>query len=205
MTRYNAALKMRYKADITAGSLKIAESRIIADLLLQGTDQKQWKDAILPQNVLQARHPATAIRLARLSRSRLESMDAELWTLVRDGTRTVASQALFAAAIKQSSLLGDFLDLVVREQFRLFHSTLARQLWEDYLEECRNRDPDMPQWNESTRQRLRSSVFQMLAQVGLLENTKTLKLQPIHVTPQVLHYLQHHNEAYVLRCMQVSP
>ncbi len=205
MTRYNAALKMRYKADITAGSLKIAESRIIADLLLQGTDQKQWKDAILPQNVLQARHPATAIRLARLIRSRLESMDAELWTLVRDGTRTVASQALFAAAIKQSSLLGDFLDLVVREQFRLFHSTLARQLWEDYLEECRNRDPDMPQWNESTRQRLRSSVFQMLAQVGLLENTKTLKLQPIHVTPQVLHYLQHHNEAYVLRCMQVSP
>jgi hypothetical protein len=34
---------------------------------------------------------------------------------VRDGTSTVASHALLAAAIKQSPLLGDFLDLVVRE------------------------------------------------------------------------------------------
>lgn len=196
---------MRYRADITAGSLKVAESRIIADLLLRGVDKKEWKEAILHHNVLQARHPATAVRLARLIRSRLELMDAELWMLVRDGTATVASQALFAAAIKQSFLLGDFLDTVVREQYRLFHSTLSKQLWEDYLDECRNRDPDMPQWNASTRRRLRSSVFQMLAQVGFIENTKTLRLQPVHIAPQVLRYLQHHNEAYVLRCIQVSP
>ena len=82
---------MRYRADITAGSLKVVESRIIADLLLQGVSQKQWKDAILTQNVLQSRHPATAIRLARLIRSRLDLMDAELWKLVRDGTSTVKS------------------------------------------------------------------------------------------------------------------
>ena len=68
---------MRYKADITAGSLKVAESRVIADLLLRGIDQQEWKDAVLHQNVLQARHPATAVRLARLIRSRLELMDAE--------------------------------------------------------------------------------------------------------------------------------
>jgi hypothetical protein len=194
---------MRYKADITAGSLKVAESRIIADLLLQGVDQKQWKDAILKQNVLQARHPATAVRLARLIRSRLELMDAELWKLVRDGTSTVASQALLAAAIKHSPLLGDFLDSVVREQYRLFHSTLSRQLWEDYLDERHNRDSDMPQWNDSTIRRLRSSVFQMLAQAGFLESTRTLKLQPVHIAPQVLRYLQERNEAYVLRCLQV--
>ena len=81
---------------------------------------------------LQARHPATAVRLARLIRSRLESVDAELWKLVRDGTGTIASQALLAAAIKHSPLLGDFLDGVVREQYRLFHPILSKQLWEDY-------------------------------------------------------------------------
>jgi hypothetical protein len=196
---------MRYKADITAGSLKIAESRIIADLLLQGVDQTQWKDAILKQNVLQARHPATAVRLARLIRSRLETMDAELWKLVRDGTSTVASQALLAAAIKHSPLLGDFLDSVVREQYRLFHPTLSNTLWEDYLDECRSRDPDMPQWHESTRRRLRSSVFQVLAQAGFIESTQTLRLQPVHLAPQVVRYLQERNEVYVLRCLQVCP
>ena len=196
---------MRYRADITAGSLKIAESRVIADLLLRGVKEKEWKDAILTRNVLQARHPATAIRLVRLIRSRLELMDAELWQLVRDGTSTVASQALLAAAIKQSPLLGDFLDTVVREQYRLFHSALSKQLWEEYLEDCRSRDPDMPQWNDSTKRRLRSSVLHMLAQAGFLESTKTLKLQPVHIAPQVLQYLQRRNEAYVLRCLQVCP
>lgn len=199
------AVAVRYKADITAGALKVPESRIIADLLLRGVDEEDWKDAVLKQNVLQARNPATATRLARLIRGRLEMMDAELWKLVRDGTSTVASHAVLAAAIKHSLLLGDFLDLVVREQYRLFSPALSNKLWEDYLDDCRGRDPEMPQWHESTRRRLRSSVLQTLAQAGFLESTKTLKLQPVHIAPQVLRYLQERAEDYVLRCIQVAP
>jgi bacteriophage exclusion system BrxA-like protein len=59
---------VRYRADITAGSLKVVESRIIADLLLREAGQQQWRKALLTQNVLQVRHPATAVRLARLIR-----------------------------------------------------------------------------------------------------------------------------------------
>lgn len=196
---------MRYKADITAGALKVPQSRIIAGLLLRDVDEQGWKRAIIKQNALQARSPATAIRLARLIRARLELMGADLWKLVQDGHSKVATHALLAAAIKHSPLLGDFLDLVVREQYRLFKPKLSKSLWDDYLNNCRGRDPDMPLWNESTRKRLRSSVFQSLAQAGFLENTKTLKLQPVHIAPEVLGYLRDHNEKYVLRCIQVSP
>ena len=62
---------MRYRADITAGSLKVPESRVIADLLIRGIDGQEWDAAILDQNVLQARTGETARRLARLIRSRL--------------------------------------------------------------------------------------------------------------------------------------
>ena len=195
----------RYRADITAGALKVAESRIVARLLLERVDEARWKVAIQKENLLQARNPATAIRLARLIRFRLETMDAELWKLVRDGNGLVATHAVLAAAIKHSPLIGDFLDLVVRGLFRVFASKLTKAMWDDYLTDCRGRDSDMPEWNESTRRRLRSSVFQTLAQAGFLEDTKSLKLQPVHVAPQVLRYLQKHNEEYVLRCIQVSP
>src|SRR5262249_54230717 len=90
------AIGVRYRADITAGALKLQESRIIADLLLRGIDEVGWKDAIVQQNVLQARNPATAIRLARLIRGRLELMDAELWQLVRDSTSTIEDTRLRA-------------------------------------------------------------------------------------------------------------
>ena len=197
--------RMRYKADLTAGSLKVRESRVIADLLLRKTDPTGWRQAIIEQNVLQARSPASAVRLTRLIRGRLETMDADLWRLVRDDTAIVATHAILAAAVKHSPLLGDFLDLVVRDQYRSFSPKLTVAMWDAYLDDCRGRDPEMPSWSESTRRRLRSSVFQTLAQAGYLTNTKSLTLQPVHIARQVIDYLQRHDEAYVLRCLEVSP
>src|SRR5687767_8590894 len=98
---------MRYSADLTAGALKVPESRVVAGLLLDGVDRDGWKRAVESENVLQARNPRTAVRLARLIRFRLETMDAELWKLVRDGNGTVAAHAALAAAVKHSPLLGD--------------------------------------------------------------------------------------------------
>jgi hypothetical protein len=196
---------MRYHADLTAGSLKVAESRVVADLLLRGADEQGWKDAIVSQNLLQARNPATAIRLGRLIRKRLGLMGADLWKLVRDGSAVVATHAVLATAVKHSALLGDFLDLVVRDQYRVFAKALTDQLWSEYLDDCRGRDPDMPLWNESTRRRLRSSVFQILAQAAYINNTKQRILQTVHIASQVLRYLEKHDEQYVLRCIQVAP
>jgi Putative inner membrane protein (DUF1819) len=196
---------MRYKADITAGALKVPESRIISDLLLRSIDEEEWKQAILKENILQTRNQATALRITRLIRNRLELMDEELWSLVRDGGSIISTHSCLAAAIKQSALLGDFLDLVVREQYRIFSPSLSNQLWTDYLASCRGRDPGMPEWNESTQNRLRSSVFQILAQAGFIENTKSRRLQPVQITPEVIRYLHQHDEEYVLRCIQVAP
>ena len=200
-----AVAEKRYKANLTAGSLKLPESRLVADLLLRQVDADGWKDAIMTKNVLQARNPVTARRLSELIRDRLETMGPELWKLVRDGPGTIATHAVFAAAVKHSPLLGDFLRIVVGEQYRLFSPALSDKLFADYLESCRERDPEMPSWSEATHSRLRSSVFQMLAQAGYIENTRGLKLQTVHIADQVLRYLKANHEDYVLRCIQVAP
>jgi hypothetical protein len=195
---------MRYRADITAGALKVPESRIMADLLLRGINETGWKEAIYGQNVLQTRSPKTAARWTLLLRGRLTLMDADLWTLVRDGSGTVATHACLAAAIKHSALLGDFLDLVVREHYAHYAKTLSNTVWDDYLLDCRGRDPEMPRWSTATVARLRSSVFQMLAQAGYVASTRTLTLQPVYLASPVLDYLTAHDECYALRCLQVA-
>ena len=173
---------MRYRADITAGALKVPESRIIADLLLRRLDETGWKEALYDQNVLQTRSPKTAARLTLLLRGRLSLMDADLWKLVRDGSGTVATQACLAAAVKHSALLGDFLDLVVREQYTRYAKTLSNTVWDDYILDCRGRDPEMPQWSDSDDETVcghRSS--KSLAQAGYIANTRTLRLQPVYI------------------------
>jgi hypothetical protein len=91
----------RYRADLTAGSLKITESRVIADLLLRGMDETAWKQATVNDNLLKTQNPATAIRLATLIRQRLETLSPELWRMVRDGTVVVATHAALAAALSR--------------------------------------------------------------------------------------------------------
>ena len=191
----------RYRADITAGSLKIVESRVIAELLLCGVDESEWKQATVKDNVLKTKNPATAIRLARLIRQRLETMTPELWRMVRDGTVVVATHAALAAAIKHSPLLGDFLDLTVRDQYRRFGRNLSKKLWVNFLEDCRGRDAEMPQWHESTVRRMGSSVFQILAQAGYIKDTRSMLLQRPNITSEVVGYLKRNKEDYVLRCI----
>src|SRR5216683_7210947 len=77
---------MRYSADISAGALKVPETRVIAGLLLRGIDEQEWKRALIGENVLQSRNPATAIRLARLIKARLALMGADLWKMIYEGT-----------------------------------------------------------------------------------------------------------------------
>jgi hypothetical protein len=195
---------MLYSADITAGALKVQESRVIAGLLLRDVTDRDWRKAIYDQNVLQARSPKTAKRLSVLIRGRLSLVKATLWKLIHDGSVVEATHACLAAAVKASQLLGDFLDLVVRDEYRTFKETLSLTLWASYVEDCRGRDPDMPQWSESTITRLRSSVFSILAEAGYIDSTKTRKLQRVHVVQPVIRYLEKHDEQYVLRCIQVG-
>ncbi|MFH1130553.1 MAG: DUF1819 family protein [Pseudomonadota bacterium] len=195
----------RYRADIGGGSLKLRESRIIADLLIAGIDEAAWNHAIMVDNVLQTTSPNTAKRQARLLRSRLETMERDLWGLVRDGSSAEATQALFASAIKHSPLLGDFLLLVVKEHFRLFSPTLPIRLWNKYLDDCRARDPQMTSWSESTAKRLGGTVYRILLEVGLLRDTKSTVLQPVRILASVRNYLRKHKEQYVLDCIQVAP
>jgi hypothetical protein len=195
---------MRYSADITAGSLKVQESRVIAGLLVREVTDREWRKAIYDQNVLQARSPKTAKRLSVLIRGRLSLVEAPLWKLIQDGSVVEATHACLAAAVKASYLLGDFLDLVVRDEYRTFKETLPLTLWADYIEDCRGRDPDMPEWSESTITRLRSSVYSILAEAGYIDSTKTRKLQRVHIVQPVIRYLEKHDEQYVLKCIQVG-
>ena len=158
----------------------------------------------MKENVLQARNPATAKRLAKLIRSRLETMEADLWRLVRDGSSVIATHAVMAAAVKHSRLLRDFLDLVVREQYRLFSPGLTKAMWDRYLDTS-VQETTSPTWTDSTRTKLRRVVFQILVEAGYLENSRSLRLQPVHLADPVARYLADHDEHEVLRCLQVGP
>ena len=87
---------MIYYANITNATLRVRESRIIADLLLQKADRDKWHREIFINNILQIKSPKSIISIAQLVRRRLETMNSELWEMVRDGDKILVIQCLFA-------------------------------------------------------------------------------------------------------------
>lgn len=196
--------QLRYKANITAGTLLVHESRKIAELMLSGVDSNAWKEVIENQNILQRRSLASAIRIANFIRSRLELMTPELWKLIKDGDSIIATHACFAAAIKHCKLLGDYLDIVVREQFKKLEDKLTPRLWEDFILGCKQREPEMEEFPPSTANKMRTNVHKILHEAGYLEDSRKWILQRVNIVPDVLQYLRDNNEDYVLKCIQVT-
>lgn len=198
-------MSSQYLANFTKCSLIVPETRIVAALLLQGADGHEWDRQILELNVLQKRTAKTANTYASLARSRLQTMSADLWGLVRDGSGPVATHSVLAATVKFSPLFGDFMRTVVRDQFRRFATHLEARHWESYIEDSLRSQPNMPTLSDSTRVKLRQNAMRMLAEAGFIENTHSLRLRSQQIEPAVLHYLRQHNEQYVLDCLQVCP
>ena len=81
-----------YRANVTAGALLVPESRKIADLLLLGASQEQWKNAIQDENIL---HLCTSslseypheLRLIKIAGNRVHTRVFSLDTLQKCAER----------------------------------------------------------------------------------------------------------------------
>jgi hypothetical protein len=193
-----------YNGEIVAGSLLVNESRKIARLLIKKVDPEQWRHAISVENILQKRSTSAAKRQARLIRRRLALMEHELWEIIEKGSADIATQAVLAAAIKHSRLIGDFMDKVIRRHWQTFENKITDKDFVDFIETCTQIDPGLDHWAESTRSKLKQVVFRVLAESGYIDNTRTLGLLTVSVIPDVRRYLITHSEDYVLRCMEAT-
>ncbi len=201
-----------YKGDIVAGSLLLEESRKIAQLLLKNVDAVQWHKEIVIDNILQKRSSAAAIRQARLIKNRLILMDKNLWQLVYDGSSEASIQALFAASIqallaasiKHSHLVGDFMDIVLRQHWQTFNDKITEIDWNRFLESCAQIDPKVSIWKESTKAKVKQVLFRILAEAKYIDSTRKRKLLPVSITQVVKKYLIEKEENYVIRCMEIT-
>ncbi len=193
---------MIYHAHDTGASLRLRDSRILAGMLLEGVRGDEWKRAIFDDNVLQMERTSSLKRIVPLLRARLKELDEEGWRLICEGDRELAVQATFAGAIRHSRLIGDFLDLAIRDQKQVFARALEPQVWPEYLEGCRARDVELGHWTDQTRNKLRQVICNMLVEVGFLNSSRNPEFQTVFLVPELEHYLRDRDERYVLRCME---
>lgn len=193
-----------YDSDLIGGSLQVRECRVIADLLLSKATPEQWHEAIQQQNLLQKRSPASAKRVAQALRKRLERLDQPFWRAIRDGDDELATQVAFCAALERNLLLVEFIETVLRDAYLTRAETLEAWRWGDFLDERSHRDSAIETWTESSRKKMGQVVYRMLAEVGLLKNTRCMQLQTLLVRPEVRALLDDSYRHRIKTCLEVS-
>ena len=191
-----------YNTELSRGSLLTLESKRIAALLLTKPDADAWKKAIEVENILQKDTAGTAKRQAKLIKKRLETLDPAAWKLINQKNSEVTNQLLFAAAIKENKLLGDFIRSVYVSRQKKLEPSIATNDWEDFLIECTHHDPSVSTWNENTKRKVLNGIARILVEAKYLVDRKTMKLSPQYLHPVVRTYLIERKEKYVLECLE---
>ena len=180
------------------------ESRIVAGLLVNDASADEWNQAIMVENRLQKRAPATAKRIAQSIRKRLERMEPEFWRALRDGDDDLATQVAFCAALERNLLLVEFMERVVSDAYVTHAEKLELYQWEEFLEDCANRDPVIHDWTTASRKKMGQVVFRMLAEMGYLTDTTTLKLQNVIIRPEIRAMLADNYKHRLIECLNIA-
>lgn len=175
----------RYVANLTKGSLKVAESRVIAGLLLEGLSVSEVKAVAVKGNLLQKRSPEATRTLASHLAWRLASVPSCLLQLVFQGSNREATQACLACLTMRSPLFSDYLKDSVSEVRAQRRSHLAPADWSSYLDVLESRDPSVRAWTSPVRAKLRQNIWRILAEAEIVNSTKHLRLQSVRLEESV--------------------
>ena len=182
----------------------VRESRIVANLLLNGLTAERWHEAIKVENVLQKRSPASAIRNGNAVRQRLDLLSPDFWEALKDGDDELATQIAFCGVLERNLLLVEFMETVLQDAYRTKLENLANYTWLDFLDDRSIRDTSLGDWKESTRKKTGQVAFRMLSEIGYLDNVRTKALQHIAIRAEVRALLERHNKQRIEQCMNVS-
>jgi Putative inner membrane protein (DUF1819) len=160
----------RYALSFTSGALLMREAAIAAPLYLRERDWSKVRAAIEQDNLLQTRTLASGRRLTREVAQRLEVLsDKELEVLI-DATATERGHVLWAAVCRRYDLIGEFAEEVLRERFLLLAASLDHDDFDSFIRTKALWHEELADLKDSTLRKLRSNVFRMLVEAGLLSD-----------------------------------
>lgn len=159
---------LRYALSFTTGTLLSREAALLAPLYIQHRDWEAVRRLALESNVLQVRTHSTGIRLVRETVKRLSALTVDEVALVAEVTASERSHLMWAAACRRYELIGEFAEEVLRERFLLLAPTLGHQDFDSFVRSKALWHEELVEIKDSTLRKLRSNVFRMLKEAGLL-------------------------------------
>ncbi len=178
-----------YIGDLVGGGLFLAESRIIAESLLKNLPDNKWKSQIIENNILQKKSGQTAIRYARTIRCRIEGQGERFITELLTASERAYIQMLMMSLLIHSPVLSDFMRLTLAEAHRTYKPALPADAWSEFYDSKMRVYAELGDFSDSTIRKMGNNAIKALVDSGYLSDSRTKKIQPVYLMPEVKDWL----------------
>jgi hypothetical protein len=159
----------RYCLSFTAAGLRAELACVIAGIYQEAQgDWSRTKTAVLDRNALQARSASSGKRLESELRQRLQCLTAPQLELLARGSSDERTAMAWLAVLKRIEIAADLTREVLMGKLASLDPVLRRSDVAAFYEDRERHHPELTALAPSSKQKVRSTLLQMLRDAGLL-------------------------------------
>lgn len=186
------------------------EMRIVARLLLDGVPADEIVQQAVQDNIFQ--YPTTTMtgNIARTCLMRFDALGAayeQVTALIAHGTPAQAAQANLYAMARTYAIVWEFLVRVVGWHYSTLDYSLTMPDINVFFADMQSEQPAFASWSESTFAKTRQVLRKSLVESGQLEDSRSTKLIPVFLDPEVKSAIRLNGDNQILpafNCMEVA-
>ena len=202
--------KVRTYRSITREQFLMREMRIVARLLIDGVPADEIVQQAVQDNIFQ--YPTTTMtgNIARTCLMRFDALGAayeQVTALIAHGTPAQAAQANLYAMARTYAIVWEFLVRVVGWHYSTLDYSLTIPDINVFFADMQSEQPAFASWSESTFAKTRQVLRKSLVESGQLEDSRSTKLIPVFLDPEVKSAIRLNGDNQILpafNCMEVA-
>lgn len=169
--------KTKYILSFTAASLRLNEMIKVAGFLLDPDNSNNQSDN---SNTLSFKSgkSETSRRVMRELNNRLKKLTALQLEALVNGDFITQKQMAFLAVCKHYHFIHDFVVEVIRDKTLLFNYQLSDVDFKIFINNKIELHPELEAFTDTTMKKTKQVLFLILAQAGIINNTKDKSIQP---------------------------
>jgi len=176
----------KYSLAFTAASLRPELARIVADAYLRSGDWDETHRRVLSENLLQARNPASGVRMEREMRQRLQTLSREELELLAHGSTDARRASAWLSVLKLYPFIFAFASEVLRGKMEGHDPMLRPSDYEGFIAFEGLAHPELHDLSSSTKTKIRRVLLLMLREAGILDaGPKDFSLRRALLPPEV--------------------
>lgn len=174
-----------YRLSFSGAALQVEESIKIAQLYAELQDWEEVQAEVVGDNTLQKNQLKTTVRSFYEVRTRLKEMTPLQMERLAEGTFTEQQQLLWVAVCKVYPFIGAFALEVLLNKIQAFEYIVHESDYTEFLEAQTLKEQKLQQVSDSTYQKLRSRLYRMMEEAGMVNNREERVITPPVVTTYV--------------------